>query len=310
MYNVLICIRLKMVLGLLKQLGYITSSLLFLFIVCFLYILFKLPELYIASIYFCIVISLHTKRGDRTLLKSLVGEKYKNLFILEYLILTIPFILISIFNGYYYDISLCILIASILPLIPRIRINFQMHTNPFLIKGSYHYQSSFRILFIFYLLLFFASIMGIVYGNIRILQVSMLIIVYMIANLICQPIKQYYLYNYCSLKHFMLMNIKIALCNAAVILFPFLILYSVNNINTTDFLWCVKVYFITVLFFIQTECLRYVFSKNQLLQFFILTAIFFFGCASLVQGYFLIIQVLLTLILIFQTNKLIEPILT
>jgi hypothetical protein len=297
-----------MVLGLLKQLGYIMSSLLLLFCACFVYILFKLPELYISSAYFCFAISLYVKRGDITLLKSLVGKKYKQYFAIEYFILAIPFILISIFKGYFYDILLCVLIACLLPLVPRIRINFHMLTNPFLIKGSYNYQSSFRVFFIFYMLSLIASIMGVVYCNIRILQISMLVIVYIIANLICQPIKKYHLYNYCSLKHFRLMNIKMVFFNTAVILFPFLIIYYVNNINTNVFLWCVKVYFITVLFFIQTECLRYVFSKNQLLQFFILTAVFFFVCASFVQKYFLLIQVLLALILIFRTNKLIKPI--
>lgn len=180
-------LQLLIVYRLMKGLGIIVSVLLLCVAGLFLYILSLAPQTNIILVDAALVAGFHYSRGDRELLQILYGSE-KRLLMAENVLLSTPFIAICALCLYWVPLLMCLAIAIALPMLPRPRLQFTMFTFPFLLKGSYQYAGSMRTLLIPYLLGIFASCMGLLYHNINITYATLLLFVYLLGFLICQPV--------------------------------------------------------------------------------------------------------------------------
>ncbi len=118
----LLTLRFKALYRIALEIGVLRSAFVISFLIYLLFQVFAFKNSYIIlSINILAIFSLHTTRSDKSFLRS-ASVPFKQLFLLEYLILSIPFILYFAFNQYLIELAGLVLV---LPIISLINITFK-----------------------------------------------------------------------------------------------------------------------------------------------------------------------------------------
>ncbi len=203
-------------------------------------------------------------RGDRMFLESQFGKRYEWLLVSDTLIVALPFVVLAIINSDWLCLPIIIGLAIAFPFLPKYSSVFSIPGCRLFPKGNYEFQKGMRAFLIPYCILLAVSVIGMIYGNIRIAEVATgLVCLIMVQSLFLPPDRSWML-NWCSASHFIkVKSMQIAVCSMVVLL-PFLVLLLVGGLSWTV---VVSVYFAATIWLIETEMLRFTMSDSPILMF-------------------------------------------
>lgn len=282
---------------LIKELGVVMTFVTGCLLGLLLLVVSQLPPYAGAGVCTVLLVVIHLNRGDRTFLQSLSGRGYRWLYLTDYFLLSMPFVILSLLNGYFQEMVLYGAAIGLIPMIPKVNLQLPFPTHPLLMKGGYEYQNSFRLSVIFYFALLTVSLFGLCYGNLRIAEVSLTLFILIFGFLLAQPVRSSYLYNYHSVRYLFWMKIRLSLLNSIVLLGPFLLLMLIGDFSGRMVVVCILVFLATVVYFIQIEFLRFIWGRNGLLMGFMVLALFVTGALTVALPVLLIAQSGIALIL-------------
>jgi hypothetical protein len=210
-----------------------------------------------------IALTMLQARGDRIFLESQFGKRHKRLLLSDTLLLAIPFVMLAIIKSDWLYLPIIIGLAIAFPFLPKYSSEFSIPGCRLFPKGSYEFQKGMRAFLIPYCILLAVSVIGMIYGNIRIAEVATgLVCVILVLCLSLSPNRSWIL-NWCSALHFVkVKSMQIAVCSL-VALFPFLVLLLVGGLSWTV---VVSVYFAATIWLIETEMLRFTIGDNSFLM--------------------------------------------
>ena len=263
MLKVYYSLRLRMAYRICRDLGVVMLLLLaFLCFAC--YVLYYIDAKYKLIAFGGIALLMLQARGDRMFLESQFGKKYKRLLLSDTLLLAIPFVVLAIINSDWFYLPIIIGSAIVFPFLPKYSSGFSIPGCRLFPKGSYEFQKGMRAFLIPYCILLAVSVIGMIYGNIRIAEVATGLVCLIMVQCLFLPPDRSWILNWCSASHFVkVKSMQIAVCSL-VALFPFLVLLLVGGLSWTV---VVSVYFAATIWLIETEMLRFTMSDSPILMF-------------------------------------------
>ena len=253
---------LKMAGRICRKLGVVT--LLLLAFLCFVfYRLHCLGANYRLLLFVVVVLTMLQARGDRMFLESQFGKKYKRLLLSDTLLLAIPFVVLAIINSDWLYLPIIIGLSIVFPFLPKYNSGFSIPGCRLFPKGSYEFQKGMRAFLIPYCILLAVSVIGMIYGNIRIAEVATGLVCLIMVFCLFLPPDRSWMLNWCSASRFVkVKSMQIAVCSLVVLL-PFLVLLLVGGLSWTV---VVSVYFAATIWLIETEMLRFTMSNSPILM--------------------------------------------
>ena len=276
----------------LRAFGPIVSLLLLGVGVLVLYGISHLSPLEVMGICVSMTVGIHVSRGDKMLLQSLYHGRQRSLIMVEYAVLSLPFVLICLWNGHLFYGAGCLALSAVVFFIPRISIGFTPFSHPLLPRGAYQYRNTMRILLVPYLAMLVVSAVGLAYGNPNILQACLLLMVLLVGYLLCQPLYRYYLLSYVTPMRIVTLQLRYACISALVLLLPFVLLHVVCTPTIGTLVGGVKALLLAALFFYLCECVRYLRLGNELLNLIMIGALFMLLLACYMRPIVLILAVM------------------
>jgi hypothetical protein len=233
------------------------------------YVYVKTIQKFYSPALLCIILFyIHTYRKDKFFIQLSFEKKNIVLYWLEYSIISLPFLLISLYKGYYIDFLLYVLIVLVAPLIFRYRIKgFSVNCCLFR-KGSYEYQLSFRNNYRLSVLFYFLALAGLFHDNRNMFFVfyGLVGLLYIFPLLNTEPL--IYTANFLCIKDLIEVKLKNILFNNLVLYLPLFVVCVIKNIHWTATL--IFLYFWIVLLSFCSLLIRYANDSH------IVTAIIFF----------------------------------
>ena len=203
----------------------------------------------------------HNSRKDKEFL-SLQVHGIKRLFTAEYLLLGLPFIISGIIAANYISLPVIILIAVVMPWIHPVRFHSIAMPMPLLYSGDLLYRRMFRKQVLPYAVLLFLSFMGVLHDNINLCKVCLILwgaiqgTAYMVT-----PLK-HELSVYNSFGMYQLMLVKSGLRNIFITMFPFIVLMLVLRHDTEAILFCLVLFYSTLLYLWNMGMARFSFETQ------------------------------------------------
>ena len=287
---------LKMAGRICRELGVVTLLLLaFLCFAC--YVLYCIDAKYRLVAFVVVALMMLQARGDRMFLESQFGKKYKRLLLSDTLLLAIPFVVLAIINSDWLYLPVIIGLSIVFPFLPKYSSGFSIPGCRLFPKGSYEFQKGMRSFLIPYCILLVVSVIGMIYGNIRIAEVATgLVCVILVLCLSLSPNRSWIL-NWCSALHFVkVKSMQIAVCSL-VALFPFLVLLLVGGLSWTV---VVSVYFAAIIWLIETEMLRFTIGDNSFLMLLVTAVLGFIAYFSVGIPYVFVLSVMVLAWIVFS----------
>lgn len=279
-----------------RELGVVTLLLLaFLCLAC--YVLYFIDAKYRLMAFVVIALMMLQARGDRMFLESQFGKRYKWLLVSDTLIVALPFIVLAIINSDWLFLSIIIGSAFALSFLPRYNSGLTIPSFPLFQKGNYEFQKFYRWGTIPWIVLLALSVTGLIYGNIRIVEVATgLVCLELMSALTLSPDKNWML-NYRSALHFVRMKTEQIAVGCGMLLLPFLVLLLVGGISWMS---VVSVYLAETILLIEVEMLRFTMSDNQLMMIFVFVPLVFVAYFSIGIPYVFILSVMLLAWIMFK----------
>ena len=261
------------------------------------YVLHCLGAQYRLILFVVVVFAMLQARGDRMFLEGQFGKKYKRLLLSDTLLLAIPFVVLAIINSDWLYLPIIIGLSIVFPFLPKYSSGFSIPGCRLFPKGSYEFQKGMRSFLIPYCILLVVSVIGMIYGNIRIAEVATgLVCVILVLCLSLSPNRSWIL-NWCSALHFVkVKSMQIAVCSL-VALFPFLVLLLVGGLSWTV---VVSVYFAAIIWLIETEMLRFTIGDNSFLMLLVTAVLGFIAYFSVGIPYVFVLSVMVLAWIVFS----------
>ena len=287
---------LKMAGRICRELGVVTLLLLALLcLAC--YVLYYIDAKYKLIAFGGIALLMLQARGDRMFLESQFGKKYKRLLLSDTLLLAIPFVVLAIINSDWLYLPIIIGLAIAFPFLPKYSSGFSMPGCRLFPKGSYEFQKGMRAFLIPYCILLAISVIGMIYGNIRIAEVATGLVCLIMVQCLFLPPDRSWILNWCSASHFVkVKSMQIAVCSMVVLL-PFLVLLLVGGLSWSI---VVSVYFATVILLMEMEMLRFTIGDNLLLMTLAMVVLGFIAYFSVGIPYVFILSVMVLAWIVFS----------
>ena len=236
-------------------------------------------------------------RGDTMFLESQFGKRYRRLLVSDTLIVALPFVVLAIINSDWLFLPIIIVSAIVLPFLPRYSSGLTIPSFPLFQKGNYEFQKFYRWGTVPWIVLLALSVTGLIYGNIRIVEVATgLVCLELMSALILPPDKNWML-NYRSALHFVRMKTEQIAVGCGMLLLPFLVLLLVGGISWMS---VVSVYLAETILLIEVEMLRFTMADNQLMMIFVFVPLLFVAYFSIGIPYVLILSVMLLAWIMFK----------
>lgn len=203
----------------------------------------------------------HNSRKDKEFL-SLQVHGIKRLFMVEYLLLGLPFIISGIIAANYISLPVIMLTAVVMPWIYPVRFHSVVLPIPLLYSGGLLYRRMFRKQVPLYAVLLFLSFMGVLHDNINLCKVCLILwgaiqgTAYMVT-----PLK-HELSVYNSFGMYQLMLVKSGLRNIFITMFPFIVLMLVLRHDTEAILFCLVLFYSTLLYLWNMGMARFSFETQ------------------------------------------------
>ena len=276
----------------LKDLGVMAAPALFLFLLMGILTvtgLVSAPIYYSVSLYVFLLLAYHFTRGDSAFLFSVFGKRYtKMLFVVEYMLLSIPFLVSIIPCGGY---------------------SLRLPTFPFLASGSYEYHRAGRLTMLLLLPLMAGGAIGVYVGNRNLVVVACMIAVSVFSMLLMREWHVEYLFNYRSAARFLKLKLLYALRNVCVIFLPFIVCLIIVDSCLPQLLLAASYYLCASLLLFQVEMLCVSGGTNsgddilQVIAFMVLNAIFF---VSLIVPQAMPFSIIASGVLAFQAYSIVR----
>ena len=203
----------------------------------------------------------HNSRKDKEFL-SMQVHGIKRLFTVEYLLLGLPFIISGIIAANYISLPVIMLTAVVMPWIYPVRFHSVVLPIPLLYSGGLLYRRMFRKQVPLYAVLLFLSFMGVLHDNINLCKVCLILwgaiqgTAYMVT-----PLK-HELSVYNSFGMYQLMLVKSGLRNIFITMFPFIVLMLVLRHDTEAILFCLVLFYSTLLYLWNMGMARFSFETQ------------------------------------------------
>ena len=287
---------LKMAGRICRELGVVTLLLLaFLCFAC--YVLYYIDAKYKLIAFGGIALLMLQARGDRMFLESQFGKKYKRLLLSDTLLLAITFVVLAIINSDWLYLPIIIGLAIAFPFLPKYSSGFSMPGCRLFPKGSYEFQKGMRAFLIPYCILLAVSVIGMIYGNIRIAEVATGLVCLIMVQCLFLPPDRSWMLNWCSASHFIkVKSMQIVVCSLVVLL-PFLVLLLVGGLSWTV---VVSVYFAATIWLIEMEMLRFTIGDNSFLMLLATAVLGFIAYFSVGIPYVFILSVMVLAWIVFS----------
>ena len=296
MLKVYYSLRLKMAYRICRDLGVVTLLLLA-FLCLVVYGLCCINAKYRLMAFVVIALMMLQARGDRMFLESQFGKRYKWLLVLDTLIVALPFIVLAIINSDWLFLSIIIGSAFALPFLPRYSSGLTIPSFPLFQKGNYEFQKFYRWGTIPWIVLLALSVTGLIYGNIRIVEVATGLVCLELMSALTLPPDKNWMLNYRSALHFVRMKTEQIAVGCGMLLLPFLVLLLVGGISWMS---VVSVYLAETILLIEVEMLRFTMADNQLMMIFVFVPLVFVAYFSIGIPYVFILSVMLLAWIMFK----------
>ncbi len=236
-------------------------------------------------------------RGDRMFLESQFGKRYKWLLVSDTLIVALPFVVLAIINSDWLFLPIIIGSAFALPFLPRYSSGFSIPSFLLFPKGSYEFQKGMRFFLVPYGILLAISVIGMIYGNIRIAEVATGLVCFIMVLCLTLPIDRNWILNWSSASHFVkVKSIQIAVCSLVALL-PFLVLLFVGGVS---WMAVISVYFAATIWLIEMEMLRFTVGDNSFLMLLATAVLGFIAYFSVGIPYVFILSVMVLAWIVFS----------
>ncbi|MBR5972598.1 MAG: hypothetical protein IK017_08095 [Paludibacteraceae bacterium] len=271
--------------------------------------LFFLPKFVPLMVYSLMIYVYNAKKKDREFLKIIVGKKYKICYFILYMIIALPFLLISALETNWCEMVLYPLSAVLIAFSPSLKKNVRLRfSHPLLTKDAYEYLSGFRLSSVLYVVLFVISVMGAFNGNVKISKVMSAVVVYILNLFYMIDYRSEYVLNYSHAKSIFILKIKNIVVNNAVCLLPFLVLILGFEHTIHSFYICVLMYVISVMTMINTLSFRILFEKTDVIEALLVTMFYAIAMLSLIYFAILPFCVVAAITLSFAANYKVKKI--
>lgn len=203
----------------------------------------------------------HNSRKDKEFL-SLQVHGIKRLFTVEYLLLGLPFIISGIIAANYISLPVIMLTAVVMPWIYPVRFHSVVLPIPLLYSGGLLYRRMFRKQVPLYAVLLFLSFMGVLHDNINLCKVCLILwgAIQGTAYMVTPPKHELSVYN--SFGMYKLMLVKSGLRNIFITMFPFIVLMLVLRHDTEAILFCLVLFYSTLLYLWNMGMARFSFETQ------------------------------------------------
>lgn len=203
----------------------------------------------------------HNSRKDKEFL-SLQVHGIKRLFTVEYLLLGLPFIISGIIAANYISLPVIMLTAVVMPWIYPVRFHSVVLPIPLLYSGDLLYRRMFRKQVPLYAVLLFLSFMGVLHDNINLCKVCLILwgAIQGTAYMVTPPKHELSVYN--SFGMYQLMLVKSGLRNIFITVFPFIVLMLVLRHDTEAILFCLVLFYSTLLYLWNMGMARFSFETQ------------------------------------------------
>ena len=287
---------LKMAGRICRELGVVTLLLLaFLCFAC--YVLYYIDAKYKLIAFGGIALLMLQARGDRMFLESQFGKKYKRLLLSDTLLLAIPFVVLAIINSDWLYLPIIIGLAIAFPFLPKYSSGFSIPGCRLFPKGNYEFQKGMRAFLIPYCILLAVSVIGMIYGNIRIAEVATGLVCLIMVQCLFLPPDRSWILNWCSASHFVKVKLMQTAVCSLVVLLPFLVLLLIGGLSWSI---VVSVYFATVILLMEMEMLRFTIGDNLLLMTLAMVVLGFIAYFSVGIPYVFILSVMVLAWIVFS----------
>ena len=288
-------LRLRMAYRICRDLGVVTLLLL-VFLCLAVYGLCCIDAKYRLMAFVVIAFLMLQARGDRMFLESQFGKRYKWLLVSDTLIVALPFVVLAIINSDWLFLPIIIGSAFALPFLPRYSSGFSIPSFLLFPKGSYEFQKGMRFFLVPYGILLAISVIGMIYGNIRIAEVATGLVCFIMVLCLTLPIDRNWILNWSSASHFVkVKSIQIAVCSLVALL-PFLVLLFVGGVS---WMAVISVYFAATIWLIEMEMLRFTIGDNSFLMLLVLVVLGFIAYFSVGIPYVFILSVMVLAWIVF-----------
>lgn len=255
-------LKIKILIRLIRELGTLRIAILFPIICFIITVLCKIEhKWFIPSIYLLIFFKYHNKRKD----KHFITEKIPSVctfFQKEYLILSLPFVLIELSKGNWLGIIFIFALALFLPYFK----SYHYHISPiklkFLYQGNMEYIRMFRQYYFVYILLLIVSFLGCNHGNIRIIKVCMIIWGILQSSAYTQPIKREYITIYKNYNTLQRIILKANIWNILILSTPFITILITYSSLTSEWFFILS-YIISCIFLMQYAGISHFIHHSQ-----------------------------------------------
>ena len=190
----------------------------------------------------------------------------KRLFMAEYLLLGLPFIISGIIAANYISLSVIMLTAIVLPWIHPVRFHSIVLPMPLLYRGDLLYRRMFRKQVPLYAVLLFLSFMGVLHGNINLCKVCLILwgAIQGTAYMVTPPKHELSVYN--SYGMYQLILVKSGLRNIFITMFPFIVLMLVLIHDAEAILFCLVLFSSALLYLWNMGIARFSFETQIVME--------------------------------------------
>ena len=278
-----------------RELG-VVVVLLLAFVCLMLYGLRCLEARYQVAVFAMIALGVVQARDDRAFLRTMFGKRYKWLLVSDTLLLALPFVVLMVMSGDWLMSVVCLLIGVGIPFLPKYSSGFSIPGCRLFPKGNYEFQKGMRTFLIPYCILLAVSVIGMIYGNMRIAEVATGFVCVIMVLCLNLPPDRSWILNWCSASHFIkVKSMQIVVCSLVVLL-PFLVLFLVGGLSWSV---VVSVYFAMAIWLIETEMLRFTIGDNSFLMLLVLVVLGFIAYFSVGIPYVFILSVMVLAWIVF-----------
>jgi len=296
MLKVYYSLRLKMAYRICRDLGVVTLLLLS-FLCLVVYGLCCIDAKYRLMAFVVIALMMLQARGDRMFLESQFGKRYRWLLVSDTLIVALPFVILAIINSDWLSLPIIIGMAIVFPFLPKYSSGFTIPSFPLFQKGNYEFQKFYRWHAIPWIVLLTLSVTGLIYGNIRIVEVATGLVCLELMSALNLPPDKNWMLNYRSALHFLKIKTEQIAVGCGMLLLPFLVLLLVGGISWMS---VVCVYLAETILLMEVEMLRFTMADNQLMMIFVLVPLVFVAYFSIGIPYIFILSVMILAWIMFK----------
>ena len=226
----------------------------------------KVTSVWILPVCYLLILWLyHNSRKDKEFL-FLQVHGIKRLFMAEYLLLGLPFIISGIIAANYISLSVIMLTAIVLPWIHPVRFHSIVLPMPLLYRGDLLYRRMFRKQVPLYAVLLFLSFMGVLHGNINLCKVCLILwgAIQGTAYMVTPPKHELSIYN--SYGMYQLILVKSGLRNIFITMFPFIVLMLVLIHDAEAILFCLVLFSSALLYLWNMGIARFSFETQIVME--------------------------------------------